>query len=338
MNPAYLSAFTQWALVLPVAMVCGTAVFAIAITRHKVLARETVAAAFARLWHPLAILIPIAAAVALVSGAAEMAASTWLGALPLIPQVIRLTHAGFLWGCRLALAFLLAAAVWGGKLLRRRHIVDNDARIFSPNPSVIATLAAAMLLLESLQSHASDWGWPFVAVHFLHQTAAATWLGSLAGLCLLAAHRRDAPVIHLVARHTSTVAAIAVTLIAATGATLGLRALGLDYYHLFYSAYGRTLLTKAALFAAILAIGGYNRYYLVPAAEQRSIQRLLLRNVAIEVMFLIAVFWVAALLANTPPAHGNSHSAMMAMGLYGAGRNRSRLKVGRARPSAECNG
>jgi putative copper export protein len=82
---------------------------------------------------------------------------------------------------------------------------------------------------------------------------------------------------------------------------------------LFYSAYGQTLLTKAALFAMILAIGGFNRYYLIPTADQRSIQRLLLRNVAIEVTFLIVVFWVASLLSNTPSAHGNSHSAMMAM-------------------------
>jgi hypothetical protein len=130
MNPAYLSAFTQWALVLPIAMVFGTALFAIAITRRKVTSRETVVAAFTRLWHPLAILIPIAAAVSLVSGAAEMAGSSWLGALPFIPQEIRLTHAGLLWGCRLALALLLAAAVWGARRLKRPlGIAANALRI-----------------------------------------------------------------------------------------------------------------------------------------------------------------------------------------------------------------
>jgi len=35
-------------------------------------------------------------------------------------------------------------------------------------------------------------------------------------------------------------------------------------YHLLFSAYGRTLIAKVAVFAAVLAIGGYKRYWRVP--------------------------------------------------------------------------
>jgi hypothetical protein len=43
-----------------------------------------------------------------------------------------------------------------------------------------------------------------------------------------------------------------------------IQCLGFDLYRLLFSAYGRTPIAKVAVFAAVLAIGGYNRYWLVP--------------------------------------------------------------------------
>jgi hypothetical protein len=43
-----------------------------------------------------------------------------------------------------------------------------------------------------------------------------------------------------------------------------------DLYHLLFSAYGRTLIAKVAVFAAVLAIGGYKRYWLVPKVSDST--------------------------------------------------------------------
>ncbi len=53
----------------------------------------------------------------------------------------------------------------------------------------------------------------------------------------------------------------------------------------------------------VLLIGAYNRYWLMPAVSESSAQASLLRNVGIESILLIGVLGLAALLANTPPAH-----------------------------------
>jgi putative copper export protein len=63
------------------------------------------------------------------------------------------------------------------------------------------------------------------------------------------------------------------------------------------------LLLKIGLFAIVVAIGGYNRFILMPAIGERSPQDLLLRNVVMETVLLIGVLGVTALLSNTPPAH-----------------------------------
>jgi hypothetical protein len=80
---------------------------------------------------------------------------------------------------------------------------------------------------------------------------------------------------------------------------------------------GRTLIAKVAVFAAVLAIGGYNRYWLVPNVSDATARDGLLRNVGVEwVILLFAVLGLASLLANTPPAHGpcgHAGHSMMAM-------------------------
>jgi putative copper export protein len=53
----------------------------------------------------------------------------------------------------------------------------------------------------------------------------------------------------------------------------------------------------------VLLIGAYNRYWLMPTVSESSSQQSLLRNVGIETAMLIGVLGLAALLANTPPAH-----------------------------------
>ena len=79
--------------------------------------------------------------------------------------------------------------------------------------------------------------------------------------------------------------------------------LGADSHRLIDSAYGRTLVDKVCAAMLVLLIGAYNRYWVMPAVSQASAQESLLRNVGVESLLLIGVLGLAALLANTPPAH-----------------------------------
>jgi putative copper export protein len=63
------------------------------------------------------------------------------------------------------------------------------------------------------------------------------------------------------------------------------------------------LVEKVCAAMHVLLIGAYNRYYLMPAVSETSAQETLLRNVGLESLLLIGVLGLAALLANTPPAH-----------------------------------
>ncbi|HTY55605.1 MAG TPA: hypothetical protein VMB26_10415 [Candidatus Binataceae bacterium] len=50
-------------------------------------------------------------------------------------------------------------------------------------------------------------------------------------------------------------------------------------------------------------IGAYNRYLLMPSIDESTSETAMLLNVGYESMLLILVLGIAALLANTPPAH-----------------------------------
>jgi putative copper export protein len=81
------------------------------------------------------------------------------------------------------------------------------------------------------------------------------------------------------------------------------RVLGLNLDHLPYSAYGRTLIGKVSVFGILVAIGGYNRYWLVPQFGDASARDGLLGSVRVECFLMDAVLAFAVLLANTPPLH-----------------------------------
>jgi putative copper resistance protein D len=155
-------------------------------------------------------------------------------------------------------------------------------------------------------------------LYFLHEVAAGLWVGALLVLWIVA-RRGNAPKVWIedAARRVSKVAVWSVLAIVISGIYTAYNGLGFDLYHLLFSAYGRTLIAKVAVFAAVLAIGGYNRYWLVPQVNDSTARDGLLRNVGVEwVILLFAVLGLASLLANTPPAHGpGGHAAhsMMAM-------------------------
>jgi putative copper resistance protein D len=257
------------------------------------------------LWRVLAAVIFLASPLVLLNVTADMAGVSWTSAVALVPEVLAETHAGrvFEWVLPIALALLLSAYV--------------------PLPQSIRTamlflLAGVLLLLQALLSHAIDKGALAVAVYFLHEIAVGLWVGALLALWMVARYG-DPPVIwiELAARRVSRVAFWSVIALVITGTYTAYNGLGLDLYRLLFSAYGRTLITKVIVFAGVLAIGAYNRYWLVPKVGDPAARDTLLRNVGVEsVILLFAVVGLASLLANTPPAHGiggHAGHAMMAM-------------------------
>jgi putative copper export protein len=173
-------------------------------------------------------------------------------------------------------------------------------------------------VFQALLSHAIDKGALSVAVYFLHELAVSLWVGALLALWIVT-RCGDPPDIWVerAARRVSRLAFWSVIALVLTGTYTAYNGLGFDQYRLVFSAYGRTLIAKVTVFAGVLAIGAYNRYWLVPKIAEPAARDALLRNVQIEsVILLLAAVGLASLLANTPPAQGMSgHTGhpMMAM-------------------------
>jgi copper transport protein len=131
-----------------------------------------------------------------------------------------------------------------------------------------------------------------------HGLGAAFWLGSLAAL--LALLRRGGASAAL--RRFSGLGVIAVALILACGVVLAvLRLDSLDA--LWNAAYGRLILVKMALLAALIALALVNRYRLLPALERgaETAERSLRRTLLAELGLLAAVIAVTAALVQTAP-------------------------------------
>jgi len=140
-----------------------------------------------------------------------------------------------------------------------------------------------------------------VAVYTLHQAGAGLWLGALVSLLMSA--RRGPAVLEAFAPRVSTVSAWSVGIMALSGPLIALRWLGWNPHLLVDSSYGRTLMVKIVIAAPVLLIGGYNRYWQMPAVAKSSVLSLPTRAVAAECVLLVAVLAWSAILANTPPPH-----------------------------------
>lgn len=291
MSPSGERALVAWPLLASQTLIFGTAAFALVIAPADAGERRALQAAFVPWWRALSLVVLALSPLGLLVEASAMAAVPLAKAFPLLGEVMSETHVGRMWACRLSLAVLLATAAW---MPARRPI----------RQTAVFCIAAGLLVLGSLSSHAIDHGASAVEVYFLHQAAAGIWMGSLFGLCLgFSRANLGGRWVERTARRVSCVAGWSVGVLVLSGLCTAYNALGLNLDHLLYSTYGRTLLIKVWLFLVILGIGGYNRYRLVPAVDDARMRTLLLRSITIETVLMVAVLGFAALLANAPPAH-----------------------------------
>jgi copper resistance protein D len=289
-SPIAQRALVAWPLMAAQMLVFGSAAFELAIAPADAGDRR-LQMAFTPWWRVLSLVVLALSPLGLLVATSNMAGVALGKAFPLLTEVMAETHIGRMWAWRLGVAVLLVIAAW----VPAQWLIRTTA---------IFALTAVLLLLGSLSSHAIDKGATAVAIYLLHEMATGLWIGALLGLRLgFARSNRDDRWVQRTAPRVSRVAWWCVAVLAATGIYNAYDALGLSLDHLLYSAYGRILLFKVALFGMALGIAGYNRYRLVPAVEDARARGLLLRNVTVETVLLVGVLGVAALLANTPPAH-----------------------------------
>lgn len=297
-------ALLVWPLLLSLIVVFGSSGFVL-LAADAIYDLRAATASLLPLWRILAILACLVSPFVLLDMTGDMAGVSWKSALPLVPEVLADTHAGRVWDWFLTVALLLlvSACVPLGQSLRA---------------IMLFVLTGLLLFLHSLLSHAVDKGALAIAFYFVHEVAVALWLGSLMVLWIIA-RRGDAPKIKTehAAQRVSEIAFWAVVALVISGTYIAYNGLGLNLHQLLFSNYGRTLMVKVAVFLVVLAIGAYNRYWLVPAVADPAKRETLVRNIGVEsVILLFAVLGLAALLANTPPAHdtgGHAGHSMLAM-------------------------
>jgi copper resistance protein D len=282
-------ALVAWPLLVAETLIFGTAAFALLLAADT--QSEEMANALTPLWRWLALLAVVFSPLALLVGAANMGDLSVRAAIPFLPQVIRETHLGhvWMWSFPFTLALLLVAWTSGRGPSRT---------------AILGLVACALLLLGSFSSHAIDRGRIAVIVYFIHEVAAALWIGAILGLWFGAVRGKlGAGWILQTAPRVSGVAGWTVTILILSGLYTAYYSLGADPHRLIDAAYGRTLVDKVCAAMLVLLIGAYNRYWLMPTVSESSAQQSLLRNVGVESVLLIGVLGLAALLANTPPAH-----------------------------------
>lgn len=188
--------------------------------------------------------------------------------------------------CCALLAGLLADAV-------RR---ERPARALA----LAALLLAGAALAASGHAAAAPPQWLTRPAVFAHTAALVFWIGALPPLGLLLA--RSDPGATTALRRFSAAIPLALLVALAAGATLAVVQVGTPAA-LLATAYGRVLLVKLALVAALLALAVWNRWRLTrPAiAESRAAAGRLARNVAMETVLALAVFATVALWRFTPP-------------------------------------
>jgi copper resistance protein D len=205
-----------------------------------------------------------------------------------LDTVLARTRFGHLWIARAALlAGIYVALAWRGRFAR-----------------IGATLAAgSALALTAASGHGGTGGLFQLAADMLHLLAAGAWLGGLLPFAWVMA-TRPAEQAHADSMRFSLMGAVCVGIIFATGSVNGWFLVG-NAKALIGTDYGRLLLVKIALFAAMVAIAAINRFQLTPLIQNNpaTAPRSLRRNALIEAAFGLAVVGIVAVLGTLPPGY-----------------------------------
>lgn len=305
MAPEWPAALLAWPVILAQTLIFGSAMFCLMLNLPLGSSARTGDAfgrALAGWWRMLALVVALISPLMFIDEVAGMAGVSMQNALPLLGEVLAQTQAGHTWRWRLPMTLALALTAW--------LPLRESARALT-----LVSLCAALCLAGALQSHAIDFGATAIAVRFVHTLAAGAWAGSLFGYWVGARSADPKSRLSLeAAQMLSRLAAWSVSILIASGIYIAYEGLGRSLSHLLYSSYGRVLSVKVEVFALVLIIGAYNRFYVIPVLDLPSVRRVLIRNVATESLIIVGVIGLAALLSATPPARMSMTASLSAPG------------------------
>jgi putative copper resistance protein D len=217
------------------------------------------------------------------------------------------------WLVRAGLAALLAISFV--------PLLSPQSKPSRPTAAAAAVLAAALVGSLAWAGHAIGSngleGLVHPAADVLHLLAAAAWLGTLPLLALLLAGApQDAAALTAVraaTRRYSALGVLSVGTLLASGLVNSWYLVG-SVPALIETPYGRLVLAKVALFAAMVVVAAVNRYRLTPqlgagtAARAGDALRRLRRNAAVEMLLGAGIIVIVAALGVEPPAsHVHQH-------------------------------
>ena len=225
--------------------------------------------------------------------------------------VLSQTQFGFAWQLRLLLGGLLAAC-----LLPRSA---SGGRLSNSLAVLTGLLVSAYLGSLAFAGHGAEGVGVEQNIHlvadFLHLVAAGLWLGALIPLVLLLVYlgrgKEDGWVSAAgrAASCFSTLGILAVGVLLASGMINAAFLLG-GMHSLVDSSYGRLLLFKIVLFAAMVCLAGINRQSLLPrladgvgAGSAAATVRRLVQSALVEIALGLAIVCVVGLLGMMPPAN-----------------------------------
>jgi copper transport protein len=198
--------------------------------------------------------------------------------------------------------------------------------------AIAAVLAAPLVLLPGLASHARAAGGLDVVVDVAHVAGAAVWVGGLAALAvaLVAAGPGRAALARAAVPRFSAIALGAVILLAAAGTIAAFRRIG-SWGDLAGDGYGRLVLAKIALLAVLIGIGAVHRTVGIPRLRAGGPLRSFGRLVGAELALMAVVVALTAVLVAEPPPAARADAATAVAGPVdirtGIGPNRLHLTV-----------
>ena len=223
--------------------------------------------------------------------------------------VVSQTQFGFAWELRLMLAAALAVSLlWQRKTSHGR--IATHLRVSA------CLLVAAYLAALAFAGHGGEGLGGERMIHLaadaLHLIAAGLWLGALVpfGLLLYRLQRLRAEgwvtAAAAAGNRFSTLGIVAVATLLLSG-IINASFLLAGMHNLVDTLYGRLLLLKVVLFAAMLCLAGINRQYLLPklcesGGNYRNVRRLV-RNSLAEIALGLAIVLIVGTLGVTPPAN-----------------------------------
>lgn len=210
---------------------------------------------------------------------------------PAIWQAVAGTQFGGVWVWQILLAFVALAVVW----LKPRR----------PGRLLLVLFCAQLLLLAGVGHAAMNDGWLGIVQrtnHALHLFCVASWFGGLLPFiyCLRLAHGRWRQAAICTMMRFSRYGHLAVAGAIASGVV---NALLIQGELISASTWGRMLLLKCALVAAMVAIALVNRYVLVPrmSAGGTRAEQLIVRTTQIEIALGALALFAVSLFATWEP-------------------------------------